>query len=103
MANLTDKEAKTLFQLDQKISELYDKKKELSLKLAERYPEGAQGFFKLTEGNEKPWVRVTFLDNLQPFSAGTTQYRQAAFNRFDIKVETLKNEPKELVALNEKK
>jgi len=105
MAFLTENETRVLFDLDNKINALYEKKSELMKKLAKKYVDETEvhGIVKLDEatlkatGNveDKPWLRVTFKDELKAITEGTTLYRNTGFNRYSIGVSLLKNEPKE--------
>lgn len=52
-----------------------------------------QGAFNI--GGEKPWARLTIVDNQDPFQESDIIYRTAKFSRFEAKIEYLKNEPKE--------
>ena len=96
---LSEKESKLLFELDNRINSLYEEKKQLIEQLKEKYPEGAQGVFN-DSSLEKPWVRTTFINNAKAFLNGDDLYRVARFTQYEIKVETLKNEPKDKNPIN---
>ena len=93
---LSEKESKLLFELDAKIDSLYEKKKQIIEKLKKKYPSGAQGIYNDPK-LEKPWVRASFINNEQAFLNGDDIYRVARFSQYEIKVETLKNEPKSII------
>ena len=96
---LSQKEAKFLFELDSKISELYEKKKQVINKLKVKYPGGAQAIYK-DESLEKPWVRTSLINNDVAYLSGEDVFRVARFSQWEIKVETLKHEPKEKSTIN---
>lgn len=96
MANLTDKEALVLMQIDAKIEEYRKKKQEIAAKLLVKYPGGAEGVIALTEADDKGklFVRVRVVDNLEEFKTGAPLWKSAAVNRFEVEIDRLKNKPK---------
>jgi hypothetical protein len=85
-----------LEQINQKIDELYAKKREVLAQLLEKY-----GPVEVTYELDKPtddghrFVRYRFIDNLDSFKSGAPMYKATAFERFGFECRYLKNEPKE--------
>lgn len=92
LKQLTDKEVNFFLEVNAKIEGLYEKRDKMIKKImAERG--SSQGVIKV-DGDEKPFKRVTLVDNIERIMAGETLYKNAAFSRYSVDVSSLKNEPK---------
>lgn len=49
----------------------------------------------MTVDAEKPFMRVTCTDNLNVFNSFDSVHRVSTIHRYEVKIEFLKNEPKE--------
>jgi hypothetical protein len=84
-----------LEELNAQISELYEKKRELTKKILETYGEG-EFLYELetpTEKGEK-FVRYKLIDNLEAFKTGNPMWKSTQFERFGYECRYLKNQPK---------
>lgn len=81
--------------INNKINELYEKKRELTTKLIEKY--GPNEFtYELNEPTEKgeKFVKYKLIDNLEDFISGKPMYKGTAFERYSYECRYLKREPK---------
>ncbi len=69
------------------VEELSKEKKEIEDEL---------GDFEAYENEDGTWTRFTKIDNLQELEKTGQIYRTAPINRYTVKLEILKNKPKEL-------
>lgn len=84
-----------LEEINEKISKLYEKKRELVHKLVEKYGEG-EFLYELstpTEDGQK-FVRYKLIDNLTAFESGKPMYKASAFERYGYECKYLKHMPK---------
>lgn len=85
-----------LEQINNKINELYKKKRELVSKLVEKYGEG-EFLYELSSPTEEghKFVRYKLIDNLNDFQEGKILFKAASFERYGYECKYLKNRPKE--------
>ena len=79
--------------IDEKIKELYDQRTQV-------IKETLNGQSSLSnvlhiDHLEKPFMRVTLTDNVKIFEGSESVYRTASINRYEVKIDFLKNQPKE--------
>lgn len=84
--------AKRLIDIDNEIKHLYAQKQLLVQKQLNGLPTIVK---VLNVGGDKPWCRVTMTDNLNVFNTEDSIHRVATINRYESKIEYLKNEPKD--------
>jgi hypothetical protein len=89
---LTKDQMVKLSMIQEKIDFLYDQKKAI-------IQEVLTGHYSVSnctkiDGLDKPWMRVTLTDNLNVFKDQDAVFRMATINRYESKIEFLKNEPK---------
>lgn len=78
--------------IDEKIKYLYDQKKQVMKDLIGSNPSFT---FIQNVGGDKPWRRVVITDSLIALKEDETLHRVATFNRYEAKIDLLKNQPKE--------
>ena len=78
-----------------KIDELYEKKRELTTKVLEKYGDG-EFVYELDKPNAEgqKFVRYKLVDNLEAFSTGKPLFKASAFERYGYECRYLKNLPK---------
>lgn len=81
---------KELLQVENQLSELYKKKNDLVAKFPKAYPQGFTAF----QNEDGTWTRLSVTDNAEKINEGF--FKSIRVERFTLKVETLKNIPKEL-------
>ena len=79
--------------IDEKIKELYDQRTQV-------IKETLNGQSSLSnvlhiDHLEKPFMWVTLTDNVKIFEGSESVYRTASINRYEVKIDFLKNQPKE--------
>lgn len=79
-----------LISVEDALKDLYDKKAELVKKFVEENPSGLSAF----QNEDGSWTRVSAADNKLTIDAGF--YKTVRVKRYSVKIETLKNMPKEL-------
>jgi hypothetical protein len=79
-----------LIAVENSINELYKQKVELIKRFMEENPNNFAGF----QNPDGTWTRVTSVDNKEAIEDGF--YKIVRVDRFSVKIETLKNMPKEL-------
>lgn len=100
---LSKKQMLKLKEINEKIDELFEMKSKIISRILENKGDSI-GVMKLEETEDgKPWMRVQLIDNLMPFSEKDVIWRSCAFRRYEVKIEYLVREPKELQAINEAK
>lgn len=81
-----------LVSIDEKIKFLYEQKKQVMKDLIGGNPSFT---FIQNVGGDKPWRRVVVSDSLLSLKEEGTLHRVATFNRYEAKIDLLKNQPKE--------
>ena len=100
---LTKKQMLKLKEINEKIDELFEMKSRIISRILENKGNSI-GVAKLEEPVEgKSWMRIQLIDNMMPFTEKDIVWRSCAFRRYEVKIEYLVKEPKELVAINEAK
>lgn len=79
-----------LIAVENSLNELYKQKAELTKKFMEEHP----GRFAAFQNPDGTWTRVTSTDNKDVIDEGF--FKTVRVERFSVKIETLKNMPKEL-------
>lgn len=80
-------------ELDKKINDLYEEKDKLINSIIEEY--GIGEWVAESDNKDKPYLRLTVVDNLSDFAEGKTLFKAASFKRYGISLKELKNKPKE--------
>ena len=78
--------------IESKIKHLYEQKKIVMKDLIGGNPSFT---FIQNVGGDKPWRRVVITDSLILLKEEETLHRVATFNRYEAKIDLLKNQPKE--------
>lgn len=81
---------KELLQIENQLTELYKKKNELVSKFPQEFPQSFTAF----QNEDGTWTRLSVIDNAEKLNEGF--FKTVRVERFNLKVETLKNMPKEL-------
>jgi hypothetical protein len=79
--------------IKEKIDFLYDQQTELVKEMLGSSEKFIDHIY--IDGLDKPWMRITLTDNMNVFKENNAVFRMATINRYESKVEFLKNEPKE--------
>lgn len=79
-----------LIAVENSINELYKQKADLTKQFIEENPNKFAAF----QNPDGTWTRVTSVDNKEAIEDGF--YKTVRVDRFSVKIETLKNMPKEL-------
>lgn len=79
--------------IDEKIKELYEQRTQI-IKETLNGENHISGVLHL-DHLEKPFMRVTCTDNLNVFNSFDSVHRVSTIHRYEVKIEFLKNEPKE--------
>lgn len=84
-----------LEELNKKINELYEKKREVVSKLVKKYGAG-EFVYELENADEEghKFVRYKLTDNLTDFEEGKPMFKAASFERYGYECRYLKREPK---------
>ena len=79
-----------LLELEEHLKDCYEKRTELMSK----FREVAKSDFLITQNPDGTWTRIAFTDNAEKINEGIVKIVKV--ERFSIKVDVLKNMPKEL-------
>lgn len=79
--------------IKEKIDDLYNQQKELIKDMLKGHEKLSGHIF--IPGLDKPYMRVSLTDNKKVFESEESVFRMATVNRYESKIEFLKNEPKE--------
>lgn len=79
-----------LVDLEKQITELFEEKTKLLQEFSEEYPEK----FACKQNEDGTWTRLTLSDNAEKIDEGF--WKTVRVERYSLKIETLKNMPKEL-------
>lgn len=86
-----------LEQIDQQIEMLYEKKRKALHSLYERHGDGAHCYpLEKADKEGNKFIRMRIIDHLENFTSGAPIYRMAGVQRFELKIDRLKNKPKEM-------
>ena len=86
MINLVEE----LIELEKQITGLFEQKTKLLQEFSETYP----GKFTCMQNENGTWTRLTLSDNAEKINEGF--WKNVKVERYSLKIETLKNMPKEL-------
>lgn len=81
---------KELLKIENQLTDLYKKKNELVAKFPQEFPQGFTAF----QNEDGTWTRVSVADNAEKLNEGF--FKTVRVERYSLKIETLKNMPKEL-------
>lgn len=84
-----------LEEINAQINKLYEKKREVTRKILEKYGEG-EFVYELSEPTDKgeKFVRYKLIDNLEAFKTGAPMYKSSSFERYAYECRYLKGKPK---------
>lgn len=81
---------KRLMQIESQLADLFKQKNELVTEFPKQFPEGFCAF----QNPDETWTRITVTDNAEKLDEGF--FKTVRVERYTLKIETLKNMPKEL-------
>lgn len=80
----------SLIAIESQLTELYKQKNELVAQFPKEFPEGFTAF----QNPDGTWTRISVADNATKLDEGF--FKTVRVERYSLKIETLKNMPKEL-------
>lgn len=79
-----------LLEVEKQLTDLFKVKNDLIIKFAQTSPNGTESF----QNPDGTWTRISVADNAKAIDQGF--FKTVRVERFSLKIETLKNMPKEL-------
>lgn len=94
---MTTREANHLTKLKEEANAALDKLDEYATKMLSKYGESAHCYDNDGDDKEtKPFMRITIKDNIKKLMEEGAAFKVTSVKAYDIKIETLKNKPKEM-------